>query len=64
MNDEFGAEQVQEMLAEAEVRPASLGDRTLFGEPILVFAEAQTAAHEEFRHVRVRPDGRVVAWAN
>ncbi|GAB3998929.1 hypothetical protein GCM10029992_26250 [Glycomyces albus] len=64
MPEEFGPEQVREMLAEANVRPAGLGDGTLFGEPVLAFARLQTAEHEGFRHAWARPDGRIVAWAN
>lgn len=64
MSGEFGPAQVREMLAEAKVRPAGLGDGTLFGEPVLAFARLRTAEHEGFRHVWARPDGRVVAWAN
>jgi hypothetical protein len=63
MNDEFGAAQVQAMLAEAEVRPTGVGDGTLFGEPVLAFAQIPTTADEGFRHVWARPDGRVLARA-
>ncbi|SDE03129.1 LURP-one-related family protein [Glycomyces harbinensis] len=64
MAEEFGLEQVQAMLAEAKVQAVGVGDGTLFGEPVLAFAQLQTAENEGFRHAWARPDGRIVAWAN
>src|SRR5690606_13465988 len=61
---EFDARRVQDMLAEANAQAAGLGDGTLFGEPVLAFAQLPTGDGGGFRHAWARPDGRIVAWAH
>lgn len=63
MSEGFGAEQVRSLLAEARIRPTGVGDGTLFGEPVVVFAQIPTSPEEGFRHAWARPDGRIVARA-
>ncbi|GLY72735.1 hypothetical protein [Actinoallomurus iriomotensis] len=63
MDAEVSQQELNDLLSQADVLPVATGDRTLSGEPVLVFVQLPTGPGEGFRYVYLTPDGTVVARA-